>query len=461
MELVLGIDLGTSYFKLGLFDRAGNLCGLGRVAVQKDASNNGLLCELSPNRFWELLREGLDDACAQANAHRSDIQALAYSSQANSFLLLDKNNRPLTPLILWPDSRDEKIDPVIQQLWNRSDFLKTTGIGIEITPQFCLSKLRSIQQNHRAIWKQVNRIMTISDYLIFCITGEAIGDMSTAALLGIFDIPRKQWQEQVLEAVGIQLSQLSTPLSPGSLAGKISREGEKYLGLKAGIPFAVGGLDHYIAAIGAGVGQIADLSESTGTVLACVNFSRQYQPANNRCIGPGVNGSYYYQLAFSGNGACVLEWYQKKYAPDMSIEELVKEAEKIESGSQGLIALCSANEYEGLKGFRNIEGHHTRGHFVRAIMESTAASLAELVDGLCGKERPKRIVATGGGAKSDLWLRIKADMLGVEFVTTECAEPACLGASMLAAVATKWVTNTDKASESWISIKKTFQKKPA
>jgi sugar (pentulose or hexulose) kinase len=208
--------------------------------------------------------------------------------------------------------------------------------------------------------------------------------------------------------------------------------------------------------VGGGLGQIADLSESTGTVLACLNFSEQHQLADNRCVGPGLTGKHYYQLAFNDDGASGLEWYQNKYAPKLSIEQLIALAEKVSPGCDGLTARRLANSYSDLDGFENKTKQHTPGHFVRAMMESTATSLAQLVDDLCAKEKPSRIVATGGGAKSDLWLRIKADILGLEFVTTNCPEPACRGAAMLASQACGWFDSSKHAANAWVSIAKDF-----
>ena len=128
MQLVLGIDLGTSYFKLGLFDREGELRGLGRVAVAPDVGD-GSRCELPVERFWSHLAEALSQALAQAGAKAADVRALAYSSQANSFVLLDRRDEPLTPLILWTDARATPPDAAVEDLWGRSDFLPATGVG--------------------------------------------------------------------------------------------------------------------------------------------------------------------------------------------------------------------------------------------------------------------------------------------------------------------------------------------
>lgn len=431
MEFVLGIDLGTSYFKLGLFDRNGTLRGLGRVAVANQ-SDDRTRFEVPADHFWSLLGEGLGQACREAKASAEQIQAVGYSSQANSFILLDANDKPLTPLILWPDRRAEKVDSAVEQLWGRDDFLTTTGLGMACTPEFCVVKLRWLQQNQPEMWSRVARVMTISDYLTYMLTGETVGDMGTASLLGLFDLQNQRWWDEGFNVLGLSRQQFSTPLRPGTVAGKTSNNGTELLGLKAAIPFAVGGLDHHVAAVGAGIGEIADMSESTGTVLACLKYSRRYEPRINCCMGPGLDDTHYYQLAFNDNGAGSLEWYQRRHAPDHTIAELSKMAESIAAGSDGLIAKPQSSQYPGLTGFANATPSHTHGHFVRAIMESTAASLAELVADLCPQNTPARIIATGGGARSDLWLRIKADTLAAEFIPANCTEPACKGAATLA-----------------------------
>lgn len=454
MELVLGIDLGTSYFKLGLFDRAGNLCGIGRVLVEKD-TGDGNRCELPVGRFWSLLRRGLTLACEQAQARPEDIKAIAYSSQANSFVLLGEDNQPLTDLILWPDSRAEELDIRVQNLWQRNDFVEKTGLGLDCSAQYCLSKLCWFQKHQPDMWASVNRIMTISDYLTFALTGDTAGDMGTASLLGLWDIQKQKWWQQALQSLGLSGELFSTPLNAGTVVGGTNLDSQKLLGLKAGIPFAIGSIDHHVAAIGAGIGRIADFSESTGTVLACLNYSKKYDPRLGCCIGSGLNNDYY-QLAFNDNGAAALEWYQKQHAPNLSLDELLKMAESIEVGSDGLIARARCNQYEGFKGFENISSLHRHGHFIRAITESVALDLAKLVDSLCLNNRPKRIVATGGGAQSELWLKIKADLLGTTFITTNYQEPACAGAAMFAAVAAKWFRSIDDVASVWISVSKSF-----
>lgn len=454
MDLVLGIDLGTSYFKLGLFDRGGNLRGLGRTAVQVE-TGDGSRAELPVDRFRDCLKQGLAEALAAADAVPGDVVAVSYSSQANTFVLLDAADRPLTPLILWNDSRVEVPQPEVERVWGLPAFSSVTGIGMDSGGGFAVAKLLWLRANEPDTWRAATRVMTISDYLAFLLTGNAVGDAGTAGLTAILDVQKLEWWGEALGLLDIPASLLSAPLRPGSGAGRVTDAGSRLLGVSPGIPFAVGGLDHHMAALGAGVGTLAPFSESTGTVMACLRLSDSFRCVANTCTGPGVNEGEFYTLAFDGNGASVLEWYARNHAPGISFRELDRLAEAVPSGCDGLVARSGADQYDGLEGFENVTSSHGTGHFVRAVLESAARTLGELIDTL-SPERPGRIVATGGGAVSDVWLRIKADMLGIEFLRTGCSEPACMGAAMQAAVAAGWFDDIREASEGWISVGSEF-----
>ncbi len=459
MSLVLGIDLGTSYFKLGLFDRTGRGVGLGRVPVPSIGQEENR-CELSIENFWSSLRQGLEAALCQAGRSSQDIQAVAYSSQANSFVLLDGRDQPVTPLILWPDQRTEPVDENVQQLWDRGDFLSRTGLGIAPCNQLALCKLRWFQQNRSDLWSRVSRIMTISDYFVFGLTDKPVGDAGTACLLGLWDLSRGRWWTEAAEKLDLPTRMLSTLLRPGELAGELSARASDLLSLEAGIPLAVGSLDHPLAALGVGLSREAELSVSLGTVLACVRFTETFEPKTNCCSGPAAGKTGYYQLAFDNNGASVLEWYQKNHAPQQTIEQLLQLAGQVSPGCEGLLVFPLANEYAGLEGFQDVQASHTPGHFARAILESTARTLCDLVDRLYGAAKPQRIVVTGGGARSDLWLQILAETLGVEVVRCSCPEPACRGAAMLATVAAGWFSDLKDASAKWVSTNQTFPPTP-
>lgn len=428
MNYKLGIDLGTSYFKFGLYDENLNLKGLGRVAVEKNIGS-GNLCEVSPETFIRLLQQGINQACQQANITSKDISSIGYSSQANSFILLDKSDKPLTPLVLWPDTRAKDLYPEVIELWQENDFMQTTGMGIEPGSGLCINKLLWFRKNKPEIWRQTKYILTISDYLVHLFTNKKTGDMGTASLLGLMNCKIGQWWDKAFDILKIDKQLFSPRLRVGTKL-HTCKPSDELFGIKTGTSFSIGSLDHHIAALGAGLGKTADMSESTGTVLACVNFTDVYQPRENVCISRWKNNQFC-QLTFDGNGAFSLEWYQKNFATQYSIPELVKMAEEA-GNSDGLKAKPMNFDSKIIeKAFKGIKKTHTHGHFIYALMESTAYTLNELINKLCPDKKPKKIVATGGGAKSDLWLQIKSISTGCELYATNYIEPASRGAAQL------------------------------
>ena len=432
MGFYLGIDLGTSYFKAGIFDEQGNLAGLGRCLVIKQ-TDDGKICELPIADFWVTLRKCINRAIEKAEINPNELIAVSYSSQANSFILLDETDHPLTPLILWPDKRAGQIPSVLDSLLENPNFLKKTGLGILPGLQSMATKIVWFQENKPEIWEKVNSIASVSDYLTFSLTGQKVSDFSTSSMTGLFDVPEEKWWNEALETLNINKKFLFSPKRTGSFVGTLSGERAIQLGLSAETKFFLGGLDHHIVAVGADLTNSTHISESTGTVLACVNYHQGFFPREGINIAPGLRKGFYFQMAFNENGATALEWYQKKFAPELAIEELLKMAEGIAPGSEGLKASPCADKFESLSGFQNIVNKHSHGHFVRAILESTGLSLRDLICNLDKENVSEALVASGGGARSLLWMQVKADILNKVFIVPECSELACQGAALIGA----------------------------
>ena len=411
MPLLLGLDLGTSYFKVGLFSPEGVLRGLGRVRVVTDTPASGQV-ELPVERFVFLLRSGLDEALRAAGARASDIAGVSYSSQATTFLLLDASNLPLTPLVLWTDTRGAPMEPEVAAFGTSPEFHRRVG-HVGFVAESAVPKLRWFRRERPAIWARVARVMTISDYLTFLLTGERAGDASTAAFLGLQDLRARAWWPEAFASLGFDPAGFSRLLSPGRACGRTCTTANALLGLPAGVPFAVGAIDHHAAAIGAGLGALAEVSISTGTVLAALALVDTVEPRPGCYHGPHTDGRRFYRLAFDADGAGKLENYQRRVAPRKTLEELLAAAEK---------ARLEGNPDPVESG-------------VLEILESVARAHAGLVAQVTGGRRAARVAATGGGARSDLWLRLKAEALAATVVRPAGAEPACLGAAILAAAA--------------------------
>lgn len=431
MSRFLGIDLGTTYFKAGIWDDSGRQCGLGRAPVPKNTG--GGRCELPVEDFWKAIRTAVTEALADAGIPASALDGVSYSSQANSFILLDGAMEPLTNLVLWPDGRAGECCDPLGRLASLPDFMEKTGLGIVPDGEFMLAKLDWFRKNRPEIWRSTASVMTISDYLVFGLTDCRAGDMTTASLTALLDVARGCWWSEALEAFCLSAEMFSEPLATGTIVGQVSPDGAAKVGLMPGTPFYAGCLDHYAVAIGAGVTAGGRISESTGTVLACVGYSEGYAPREGVITARGLEPGRFFQLAFNGNGATAVEWYQKNYAPQLTIPQLEALSCKVPVGSDGLVALPRSDSYPGLEGFKNVQEWHTPGHFLRAIFESTAATLKSLVDLLDAEGAAGEVIPSGGGARNRLWLQIKADLLQRDFLIQSSGELATKGAAMLAA----------------------------
>lgn len=426
MRLLLGLDLGTSYFKVGLFSPEGVLRGLGRVRVVSETPAPGQV-ELPVERFVSLLRSGLDEALRAAGARASDIAGVSYSSQATTFLLLDAGDRPLTPLVLWTDTRGAPIEPEVAAFGASSGFCQRVGHA-GFVAESAVPKLHWFRRERPEIWARVARVMTISDYLTFLLTGERAGDASTAAFLGLQDLRTRTWWPEAFANLGLEVAKFSRLLAPGSACGRTRTGAPAMFGLPQGIPFAVGAIDHHAAAVGAGLGSLAQVSISTGTVLAALALVDRVEPRPGCYHGPHTDGRRFYRLAFDVDGAGKLENYQRRVASGKTLEELLAAAEKA----------------------RREGNPDPVGVGVLEILNSVARAHTGLVAQVTGSRQVKRIAATGGGARSDLWLRLKAEALGATVVRPAVAEPACLGAAIFAAAAAGVHTSIDAAAAAMV-----------
>ncbi len=450
MQYVLGIDLGTSYFKFGLFDREGRLAGFSRVAAPKRCS--GEEHELPVDAFWATLCDGVGQAAEQAGASEADVVAVSYSSQANSFVLTDSDLQPLTPLILWPDRRSPRIPPRIEALWARDDFLSTTGVGIAPSAEMAVVKLAALAE--QPVWQQVHRVLSISDYLTLSLTGQPVGDAGTAVLLGLLNVAELDWWAPALQAAQLDEQVLSRPLRPGSFVGHLTPDGGQRIGLTPNADFCVGTLDHHSAALGAGFGTLANVSLSMGTVLACLQTGRDFQPAHDRITGPSFEPGEFFQMAFRNEGAAMLEAYRNDYAPGLTVADLLTQAASAPGDCGGVNAILDAAA--GRVRFEGGTARAATGTQARAVLEAVAENASALLKSFCQAGDLSCLMVTGGAARSAFWTQLLANRVGCEVQTTRCQEPACLGAALLAARGAGWFNSLSEATGSWITSARCF-----
>ncbi len=427
---ILVFDLGTSYFKGTLFDQRGQLLALARTPTPFTRSS-GDYSEVAIPAFDDALLALTQDLRNSAPEAYAAVTAVTFSTQTNSFVLLDADNAPLTPIVIWNDRRAKGITAPLEDLQALPNFYATTGIP-GLGPEFMVAKLQWYQIETPELWERVARIALISDYLTEGFTGRFVTEAGAAGLTGLVKIQSLEWWPEALAIAHMDRDSLPDIVRAGTKLGPITADAAARFGLSHDAQFIVGCLDQYAGAIGAANLLPGGISETTGTVLATVRSASDFSPTADSPVfwGPGTTKDHYYQMVFGDVSANLLEAFRNAL-PEPTDFDTLGELAAAATGDQ----LTLPREWdtpELLDHVRHWAKTEDTGEAVRAILEGVAQALDQQIKQLCGTERPPAIHSVGGAAKSTPWMQIKANTVGVPFRAVACEEPTSLGAALLA-----------------------------
>jgi len=435
MASYLTLDLGTTFVKAAMFDEGGRMRHVVRRPLPIRQPQTGRY-ELDAGEFVVLIRALVSQLRASCSGLGA-VAATSFATQANSFALFGDGDRPRTPFILWPDERAAGLSSRGSDLVRGLPLAQVTGVPA-ISHQFAPAKLMWLRENQPQTVSQARRLCFLSDYLTLWMTGQHVCDASSAALSALVDVHRVEPWADTLQCFEVRPQWIGRIVHCGTRLGPIRAAAADALGLPRTCVYVVGCLDQYAGAIGSGVVTPASLCETTGTVLATVRCSRQFNrvPPSQVFQGPSYDPGLYFQMVFGSMSANLLEAYRQTLTPTPSYAELDALAQAVEPGADGLQLAASAVPEKPHDLFTGQRSRHTAGHCVRAILEGVAMALRKQVQQLYGSaEFPECIRCAGGAARSRLWRTIKAAVLGRPMVAGNCSEPTSLGAAILAAAA--------------------------
>ena len=469
MAYFLGLDAGTTSFKAVLFDDEGR-------EVASASSEYTLLTpeanmvEIEAETYWDTCKLILSEVCGKADT--GDIKALAISSQGETFVCLDKDGRPLRRAIVWLDNRSEAEVEILKSEFGRRNTFEITGQP-DIVPTWPATKILWMKRNEPDIFGKVHKYLLLEDYLIYKLTGKFATEGSLVSSSLLFDIRRKKWWGEMLELLGISEESLPDIRESGEAVGEVSDAVSKETGLPKGTLVATGALDLAASTIGAGNIGSGMITESTGAALAiCAMIDEPLFDPENRipCQYHAIQDKYYL-LPWCQTAGMTLKWFRDEfcqYEKERSLREEVDAyrlmddaASSVPPGSDGVLMLPHLMGAASPEFNPRVRGCYfgfslstTRSHFIRALLEAVAFMLRrnlEILEAL-GIEL-REIRATGGGARSELWNRIKADVTGKPLTTVETPETACLGAAILAGIGASIFPSFDVACERMVRIK--------
>lgn len=468
MRHFAGIDIGTSAIKAAVFDETGALKGLSVKEYQLLTPADGFV-ELPAHTYRTLAFEAMREAAKTSGTSPEQIIGISVSSQGQAFVALDKNDHPLRNVIVWLDTRATKEAELLAQSFTREQFARTTGVPT-ISAVSTLPKLLWLRTHEPEVLRRAHRFFLLEDYLIYLLSGERATDPVVAMSTAMYQIEKFAWWPEAFELVGIEMEKFPPIRRSADVAGKILPSVAQELGVSKDALICVGSLDQTAGAVGAGNVDAATVTETTGTALAVVVTTDRiiFDPKLRVITGPHPVPGKWWLLPYAQTAGMAFKWFRDALGNGASYEELAAQAATVSIGAEGLTALphltgkaCPDFNAAARGAFVGIGLHHTRAHFARAMMECIAFSLQELLDVATELGAPlKRVRSMGGGARSDFWLQMKADLLGLPIEVPACEETACLGDAIFAMVGTGVWRSIEEASRAVVKIKKTFAPNP-
>jgi xylulokinase len=461
---IIAVDLGTTNIKVAAFDNALKALSSRSQGVEYLRERDAV--EFDAEEYYRTLVECIRACCGDAGVPAGSVCQLVFTGQAESLVLLGKDARPLRNAISWLDMRSEAECQQLQQRFPKDVTYRITGLP-SIIPTWPISKMLWLQKHEEELVRRVWKYLLLKDYILFRLTGELAGEHSIYNFSHYFDIRKKQYWREILEFCGVGLEQLPPLVEPQTVLGRLSDEAARTLGLPVNTRVNVGTLDHFAGMLGTGNICEGIISESTGTVLSIATMVRHAACPDVRLplhCGP-LRNSYVY-LPVCESGGISLDWFKDRFLVGVDYQQLNAEIGKHAAKSDLLflpnITGVNAPDFNASSSgvFFGLRLHHDTYDLALAVMEGIAHLLRRNID--CFADvgiKASSIISTGGGARSDIWSQLKANVTGHTVSIPENEEAATLGAAMIGAVSEGFFSSFGQAAGECVAITKYFQPK--
>jgi len=459
-QYFLGIDTSTTSSKALLIDERGDVI---EVASSPHTlqTPRPLWSEQNPREWWEAVSASIKSVLEKAGVGGERVAAIGLTGQMHGLVLLDEAGNVLRPAILWNDQRTQSQCDEIHQLIGKEKFIQITG-NVALTG-FTAPKILWVKENEPEVYAKAKHVLLPKDYIRYKLTGEYAMDKADGAGTVLFDLKARDWSDEVLSALDIPRAWMPKTFEGTEFTGHVTDEVASLTNLKAGTPVAAGGGDQAAGAVGVGAVEpgIVGLTVGTSGVIFATTPSALIEPEGRlHAFCHAVPGMWHFMgVMLSAAGS--LQWYRDTLAPDVSFDDLLKEAESIPAGSEGLQFLPYLSGERtpypdplARGAFIGLTLRHSRAHMTRAVLEGVSFGLKDsftLIQN-AGLDTITQVRVSGGGTKGVLWRQILASVLEVELVPVNTTEGGAYGAALLAGVgAGAWV-NVPSACKACIKL---------
>jgi xylulokinase len=424
---LVGVDVGTTGAAAIAIEPDGEVVARAERAYGLSTPKPGW-SEQIPDDWWDAAEATLEEVSAGR-----DVAGIGLSGQMHGLVALGRDDRVLRPAILWNDQRTGQECGEIEHTIGLERLIELTGN--RALPGFTAPKLLWLRRHEPETYAQIERICLPKDYVRLRLTGSWAIDVADASGTLLLDVGGRRWSEAVLAGLELPAEWLPRVLESPVVSGE-TREG---------IPVAAGAGDQAAAAIGVGVdrpGPVSLVLGTSGVVFAALPGYRPEPDARVQVFCHAVPGSWH-AMGVMLSAAGSLQWLRDAIAFGVPFQALLAEAASWEPGVEGLFFLPYLQgertphaDPDARGAFVGLQLRHDRGALVRAVLEGVAFGLRDSLDLLRGLGvEITSARASGGGARSDEWLRICASVLGVPIERTVTDEGSAFGAALLGGVA--------------------------
>ena len=443
-DFVIGIDIGTSAIKAGVYRLDGTLASIGRSATYEVDTPHEGWAEVDSRIWWDLMKQALATALTEAGISGTDVAAVGLSVLFPAVIPLGRDGDPLGPAILYNDRRS--IDEV--QILKKSLSKPASGlcayedlIGNLAVPGTCgATSLQWIKSHRESLWKETRCFGAANTYLVEGLTGETVTDPTNASFSGLVDIRNPtMWAEPILSFLDLGVDRLPAIREPWDVSGRVSEWASGETGLAKGTPVACGTGDSVSGCLGAGVidsSNVAYVTGSTDCVLVVLD-----EPTDDRrwlnCAGI-LEESWVGIGSATSTGASV-DWAKRELAggKPMDLEGPASRSGTVPIFLPYLQGERTPHWDPRAKGvFFGITSTTTQQDLLLSVLEGTAFALRDILE--CSPRdaygRASAIRATGGGTRNGSWNQIKSDVLQKPLDISDFEDTSSLGAAMQAAI---------------------------
>lgn len=470
---ILGLDIGTSGCKGAAYSGDGRILATSYQEYATLHPQPGW-AELDSRQVWTAIQDVIADIAVRTT--RDPVAALSMSTMGEAMTPVSADREILGNSMLHTDIRGEDTIAQLQTAISQDDFYRINPNILG--PNYSLPKLKWLQQHQPDLYGRAYKFLLWGDFVAFMLGCDPLTSFSHANRTLLFDIHAETWSDRLLALTGIDARQLPTPVPSGTSAGTVAPDIADRLRLPQGVQVIVGGHDQCCNSLGSGIYEAGKAVCGIGTV-ECIAPTYDTIPEAGQMLKNGLNVEHHvvpdlYVSFIYNQAGSLIRWFRDTFAaaekeavPDGG-DLYTRLTQEMPTAPTALLTLPyfeptgtphfitdAAGAILGLKTTT------TRGEILKSIMECETLyfmdSMLTLND--LGVDTSE-FAATGGGAKSDAWLQLKADIFGVPFVRPKVVEAGTLGAAMLAGTATGMFATVQEAAACFVKPDTRFEPDP-